>query len=40
MIRSRRVRWVGHVGRMGERETYIVIGKKTRSNGTTGMVKM
>jgi hypothetical protein len=35
MIKLRRMRWVGHVARMGEEEHVRVIGGKTRGEETT-----
>jgi hypothetical protein len=35
IIKSRRMRWAGHVARMGRRGTYIDIGRKARGKDTT-----
>jgi hypothetical protein len=40
MIKSRRIRWAGHVARMGEkRNAYRIIGGKSRREETTGKIK-
>jgi hypothetical protein len=40
MIKSRRMRWVGHVARMGEEEECIeVISRKARGKETIGKTK-
>jgi hypothetical protein len=36
MVKSRRMRWAGHVARMGRRGTRIVIGGKTRGTRPLG----
>jgi hypothetical protein len=39
-VKSRRMRWAGHVARMGEeRKVYTVFGGKARRNETTGKTK-
>jgi hypothetical protein len=39
MIKSRRMRWAGHVARMGKEECIQDIGEKTRWKETTGETK-
>jgi hypothetical protein len=39
MIKSRRMRWAGHVARMGEEECIWDIGRKSRRKYTTGKTK-
>jgi hypothetical protein len=35
IIKSRRMRWAGHVARMGEKSNVYVIGRKARGKETT-----
>jgi hypothetical protein len=35
IIKSRRMRWAGHVALMGEEERFYVIGRKTRGKEVT-----
>jgi hypothetical protein len=39
MIKSRRIRWAGHVGRIGEEECIWDIGGKARRKEITWMTK-
>jgi hypothetical protein len=41
MIKSRRMRWAGHVSRMGEkRNAYMILVGKARRKETTGKTRM
>jgi hypothetical protein len=40
IIKSRRIRWAGHVARMGEEERILIIGRKAKRRETTGKTKM
>jgi hypothetical protein len=39
IIKSRRMRWAGHVARMGEEQLLYIIGGKARGKETTGKTK-
>jgi hypothetical protein len=39
MIKSRRMRWAGHVARMAEEECILDIGRKARRKETTRKIK-
>jgi hypothetical protein len=39
IIKSRRMRWAGHVAQMGEEECVLVIDRKARGKGTTRKTK-